>query len=36
MVKLKGLHILSELRIKNLNLFDFPFEKMRKKTRGEG
>jgi len=36
MVKLEGLHILSELRIKNLNLFNFLVEKMRKKTRGEG
>lgn len=36
MVKLEGLHILSKLRIKNLNLFDFPVKKMRKKTRGEG
>ena len=36
MVKLKGLHILSELRIKNLNLFDIPVEKMRKKMRREG
>ena len=36
MVKLKRLHILSKLRIKNLNLFDIPVEKIRKKIRREG